>query len=105
MKMNLGRAWHFPIGAVFTGVIAWSGWVPAIALAVGMPIAVSLQKNRRMAFLTALGYYAGASWPLMPGAKAFFGPNATWFESSPLWLTSHPARPGTHSNVETVRPK
>ena len=62
--------------------------MPAIALAIRMPIAVSLQKSRRTAFLTALGYYAGASWPLMPGAKAFFGPNATWLESALLWLTS-----------------
>lgn len=88
MKMNRCQAWYSPIGAMLTGIIAWSGWMPAIALAVAMPIAVSIQKSRRAAFLTALGYYAGASWPLMPGAKAFFGPNTTWLESAILWLTS-----------------
>ena len=88
MKMKLGRICLSQMGAASIGGIAWSGWMPAIALAVAMPIAVSLQKDRRAAFLTALGYYAGASWPLMPGAKAFFGPNATWLESALLWLTS-----------------
>jgi hypothetical protein len=82
------RAWLFSMGTTLTGAIAWSGWMPAISLAILMPIAVSLQRNRRAAFLTAFGYYAGASWPLMTGAKAFFGANATWLESALLWLTS-----------------
>jgi hypothetical protein len=59
-----------------------------LALAVLMPISVSLQKSRARAFLTALSYYAAASWPLVRGAKAFFGPQATWTESALLGLAS-----------------
>lgn len=88
MSVERCRARLFPVGTTLAGAIAWSGWMPAIALAILMPIAVSLQKNRRWAFVTALGYYAGASWPLLPGSKAFFGANATWLESALLWLTS-----------------
>jgi hypothetical protein len=62
--------------------------MPAIALSVYMPIAVGLQKTRTYGLLTALAYYAGASWPLLPGAKAFFGTNATWADSLLLWLLS-----------------
>jgi apolipoprotein N-acyltransferase len=88
MNTERSRALVLLMGSALDGVIAWSGWMPAIALAIFMPIAVTLQKDRRHAFLTALAYYTGASWPLIPGAKAFFGPNVTWFESVLLWLSS-----------------
>lgn len=88
MKIEHYPAWIVPIGSLLVGAIAWSGSMPAIALAILMPIAVSLQKNRITAFLAALGYYAGASWPLIPGAKVFFAANATWLESALLWLSS-----------------
>jgi len=88
MKIEQYPAWIFPIGSAFVGAVSWSGCMPALALSILMPISVTLQKTRRSAFLTAFGYYAGASWPLIPGAKAFFGANATWFESVLLWLIS-----------------
>jgi len=88
MKKESCRAWGLSIVSALAGVIAWSGSMPAIALAIFMPIAVSLQGTRRHAFITAAAYYIGSTWPILPGAKAFFGANVTWIESATLWLTS-----------------
>jgi hypothetical protein len=53
-----------------------------------MPVVVSMQRTRRAAFSTAFAYYAAAAWPLLPGAKAFFGAQIGWPESTLIWLTS-----------------
>ena len=36
----------------------------------------------------ALSYYAGALWPLIPGAKNFFGPNVSFFVALILWAVA-----------------
>lgn len=53
--------------------------IPALALRA---------ESRRSAYELALAYYAGALWPLIPGAKNFFGPDVSPFAALGLWAVA-----------------
>ena len=63
--------------AVTTGVIAWSGHLATIPLSLFAPLLVYHAKSRPHAYASMFCYYAVASWPLIPGARAFFGLQGT----------------------------
>jgi hypothetical protein len=46
------------------------------------------QRSRAGAYTVAFAYYAGASWPLIPGARVFFGPSATFALAVLLWIAA-----------------
>lgn len=62
--------------------------VPLMALMFLMPFLVAVQRSRIGAYCVALVYYAAASWPLVPGARNFFGPTPWLLSSLGLWLLS-----------------
>jgi hypothetical protein len=47
-----------------------------------------IQPTRRWAYTSALFYYGGALWPIIPGARNFFGPRASVLETVALWIVS-----------------
>jgi hypothetical protein len=47
-----------------------------------------IQPTRRWAYTSALCYYGGALWPIIPGARNFFGPRASVLETVALWIVS-----------------
>lgn len=59
-----------------------------LVVASGMPALAMHQQTRRGAYLAALCYYAGAAWPLIPGARNFFGPRATVLTALLLWAVA-----------------
>lgn len=68
------------------GAIAWSGHtftlpVSLVLMAFLMP-AGTLQKR----WILAMAYYAGATWPIVPGSAIFYGHDYNPFAMVPLWL-------------------
>jgi hypothetical protein len=75
--------------AVFlVGLAVSSGNPIGITTSVLMPALALRAKSRREAYESALSYYAGALWPLIPGAKNFFGPNVSFLAAVALWATA-----------------
>jgi hypothetical protein len=66
-----------PALAAATGMIAWSGHLATIPLSLVAPLLVYHAKSRTHAYASMFCYYAAASWPLIPGARAFFGVQGT----------------------------
>src|SRR5215469_1582229 len=66
-----------PVLATAIGAIAWSGHLATIPLSL-LPAALLYKaQSRAQAYAIFASYYFGASWPLIPGAKAFFGDKAS----------------------------
>src|SRR6267143_5769189 len=63
--------------AATTSAIAWNGHLATIPLSLVAPLLVYHAKSRKHAYASMFCYYAAASWPLIPGARAFFGLQGT----------------------------
>ena len=74
--------------AATTGAIAWSGHRGTIPLSLVAPLLVYHAKSRTHAYASMFCYYAAASWPLIPGARAFFGLQGTPLIGSFLCLAA-----------------
>jgi hypothetical protein len=66
-----------PVVAASTAATAWSGHLAAIPFSLVAPLLVYHTKSRKHAYASMFSYYAAASWPLIPGARAFFGVQGT----------------------------
>src|ERR1700688_3016249 len=66
-----------PVVAASTSAIAWNGHIGVIPLSLVAPLLVYHTKSRKHAYASMFSYYAAASWPLIPGARAFFGVQGT----------------------------
>src|ERR1700676_5063571 len=66
-----------PAVAATTAATAWSGHLAAIPLSLVAPLLVYRTKSRKHAYVAMFSYYVAASWPLIPGARAFFGVQGT----------------------------
>jgi len=73
-------------GAV--GNFAWCGHASMIPLSLAFPPLALIQSRRAAAYAVAFAYYAGASWPLIPGTHVFFGAYAPAVLAILLWLAS-----------------
>lgn len=58
----------------------------AIASTIVMPALALAQPTRRASYGAALSYYGGALWPIIPGAKNFFGPDVSVLAALVLWV-------------------
>ena len=74
-----------PALACFVGVVAWSGHVLTIPLALLLLVLLSTAMTRRVALTTSVAYYAGATWQILPGAATFFGHHANPVQVLSLW--------------------
>ncbi len=63
-------------------------FLPAMALMFLMPAIAFAQPARRLAFLAAFAYYAGASWAIIPAIRNFFGRDAGPTSGVLLWLSA-----------------
>jgi len=66
-----------PAVSATTAAVAWSGHLAAVPLSLAGPLLVCHAKSRQHAYASMFCYYAAASWPLIPGARAFFGLQGT----------------------------
>jgi hypothetical protein len=72
--------------AALTAAIAWSGHLATIPLSL-MPVTLLCKaQSRAQAYAIFASYYFGASWPLIPGARAFFGDKASILDGLLLCL-------------------
>jgi hypothetical protein len=71
--------------ALVVGLAVSTGYPVGITASVLMPALALRAGSRRVSYQSALSYYAGALWPLIPGAKNFFGPNVSFFAALILW--------------------
>jgi hypothetical protein len=77
LQKFLSSSVPLPAVAATTGAIAWSGHLAVIPLSLVAPLLIHHAKSRMHAYASMLCYYAAASWPLIPGARAFFGIRGT----------------------------
>src|SRR5882762_6336565 len=77
LQKFLSSSVTLPAVAATTAATAWSGHLAAIPLSLVAPLLVYQTKSRKHAYASMFSYYAGASWPLIPGARAFFGVQGT----------------------------
>jgi apolipoprotein N-acyltransferase len=68
--------------------MAWTGHLVTIPLSLVAPLLVYRAKSRTHAYSMMFCYYAAASWPLVPGARAFFGRAGTPLIGVVLCLTA-----------------
>jgi hypothetical protein len=72
-----------PLGV---GLAVSSGHPLGIALSVVMPALALRAQSRRGSYHAAAVYYAGALWPLIPGANNFFGPEVSLLVAVGFWF-------------------
>src|ERR1700686_3458714 len=77
LQRLLSSSVTLPAVAATTAATAWSGHLAAIPLSLVSPLLVYRTKSRKHAYVSMFSYYAAASWPLIPGARAFFGVQGT----------------------------
>lgn len=82
------RTWHLALTGSFIGALSWSGHVWTLPAVFLLPLALHLPSTRisRNAFALAFGYFAGAMWPMIPGAALFFGTKNFPTEAIVLWI-------------------
>ena len=88
LRKLLSGSVALPVVAATTGVIAWSGHLVTIPLSLVALLLVYRAKSRTHAYSMMFCYYAAASWPLVPGARAFFGRAGTPLIGVVLCLTA-----------------
>ena len=74
--------------AAATGLLLSSAHPAGIAVSVVMPAIVMRQSRRRAAYKIGTVYYAAALWPLIPGARNFFGPDVSALVAIGLWVSA-----------------
>jgi hypothetical protein len=74
--------------AAVIGTLAWSGHAATLPLSFGFLLLVLSQASRWAAYAVALAYYAASTWPLVPGANAFFGACSQPLRGVALWATA-----------------
>src|SRR6202521_794986 len=77
LQKFLSSSVTLPVIAGTTAAVAWSGHLAAIPLSLVAPLLVYHAKSRKHAYASMFCYYAAGSWPLIPGARAFFGLQGT----------------------------
>lgn len=79
------RWWLLPGLASVVSAVAWSGHAAAIPVSLAFLLLLNCARSRKAVFALATGYYAGATWQIIPGAGAFFGHHATPVQILTLW--------------------
>lgn len=74
--------------AVVAGLLISSAYPLGIAASVAAPTLAMCQDTRRSSYTVAATYYAGALWPLIPGAKNFFSTHTSLELAVLLWLSA-----------------
>ena len=84
-RMPALRTTALCVGAAVIGCLGWSGSTHLAWISLVFPF-LYLQSRRRLDTLSAVFYYAGATWSVVPGANVFFGNNASHMFPILLWL-------------------
>ena len=74
--------------ALLVGLAVSTGYPIGITASVLMPALALRAESRGRSYKSALSYYAGALWPLIPAAKNFFGPHVPLVLAVSLWAVA-----------------
>jgi apolipoprotein N-acyltransferase len=77
-----------PVIAVIISATAWSGHVVTIPVSLLAPLFLYHAQSRLHSYAILFCYYIGASWPLIPGARTFFGARGNTIEGILLCLSA-----------------
>jgi len=88
LRKFLRSSLALPAVAATTAAVAWSGHLAAIPLSLVAPLLIYHEKSRTHAYASMFCYYAAASCPVIPGARAFFGVHGTPLIGLFLWLAA-----------------
>ena len=81
-------AFHRSAAGTLVGLAVSTGYPVGITASVLMPALALRAESRQAAYQSVLSYYAGALWPLIPGAKNFFGPGVSPFAAFGFWAVA-----------------
>src|ERR1700739_4973528 len=84
----LSHSIFLPALAAIISAIAWSGHVVTIPLSLLTPLFLYHAQSRLHSYATLFFYYMGASWPLILGARTFFGANGNIVEGVLICLSA-----------------
>ncbi|HEX4133802.1 MAG TPA: hypothetical protein VHY84_04200 [Bryobacteraceae bacterium] len=76
------------LGCLAVGLAISSAHPMGIILSAGMPALTLVQPTRRWSYASALSYYGGALWSIIPGARNFFGSDSSFLNAVVLWTVS-----------------
>ncbi len=77
---------HLPfVAAATVGSVVSTGYPAGIMMAISIPALIFWNQSRRSAWGTAMLYHGCAIWPVIPGARNFFGPRVSLFAATALW--------------------
>src|ERR1700689_2653055 len=74
------------LGCLAIGLALSSAHPMGIILSVGMPALTLAQPTRRWSYASALSYYGGALWSIIPGERNFFGSDSSFLNAVVLWI-------------------
>ena len=86
-----GRAVMLFAAAALIGFLGWSGVARLSWISLLYPF-LYLQSRSRLEAFSAVFYYAGATWSVIPGSAVFFGTNASFAASVASLPRLHCAR-------------
>jgi apolipoprotein N-acyltransferase len=84
----LSHSIFLPAMAAIISAIAWSGQVVTIPLSLLTPPFLYHAQSRLHSYATLFFYYIGASWPLIPGARTFYGASGNIVEGILICLSA-----------------
>jgi predicted amidohydrolase len=76
------------LGCLAIGLALSTAHPLGITLSVGVPALTLVQPTRRWSYASALSYYGGALWSIIPGARNFFGSDSSFLDALVLWMVS-----------------
>src|SRR5665213_1138823 len=76
------------LGCLAIGLALSSAHPMGIILSGGVPALTLGQSTRRWSYASALSYYGGALWSIIPGARNFFGSDSSFLDALVLWIAS-----------------
>jgi hypothetical protein len=80
------RGFLLPLTGLTLGAAAWSGCLALIPLSLLLILLFGLLETRTQVIALIVGYYAGATWQIIPGAATFFGHHTNPIQVLLLWL-------------------
>jgi hypothetical protein len=74
------------VSCFMVGALAWSGNIYMLPIVLLLPLALRWAMTPGQTIAIVTGYHAGATWPMLPGARLFFGNSLDFFGTFLLWL-------------------
>lgn len=85
-KLTLSNPFVLLICGALIGRMAWSGHTAALPLSLLTFALIRPAGNMRNRWILFAAYYAGATWPIVPGSAVFYGHAFNPFAIVSLWL-------------------